>query len=207
MQVDAERLLWLSYQLVDVLQMPLVLGISFTFFFYYYGVYFFAGLAVFALAIVVNFGIGMYYAYQEKIYMRRKDRRMKVTTESINNIKMLKLYAWQDSFLQRILRRREKELITNRKINNGWAIAIAGIYFFPNLLPVVTFSTFIGTEHTLDLNVAAATLIIFDLMTETMITVPYFFSEIINLLVSIRRIEGFLGLDEVQDCIVEKDTS
>ena len=161
------------------------MGISFTFFFYYYGVCFFAGIGVFFVASFVNLGIGLYYNYQEKILMRRKDRRMKVTTESINNIKMLKLYSWQQSFLQRIYRRREKELITNNRINFGWAVAIAGIYFFPNLLPVVTFSTYIGTGHTLDFNVAAATLIIFSLMSETIITVPYFFSEIINLLVSI----------------------
>ena len=96
--------------------------------------------------------------------MRRKDRRMKVTTESINNIKMLKLYSWQDSFMQRISRRRAKELQTLFKINFGWSVVVAGIYMFPNLLPVVTFTTFIGTGHTLDLDIAVASLVVFSLM-------------------------------------------
>ena len=156
-----------------------------------------AGLGVFVVAIVFNLSIGLYYNMQEKILMRRKDRRMKVTTESINNIKMLKLYSWQDSFLQRIYRRREKELITERKINFGWAYVVAGIYLFPNLLPAVTFSTFIGTGHTLDFNVAAAALVIFNLMQGPLIQVPFFFSEVINLIVSMKRIEGFLDLEEV----------
>lgn len=79
--------------------MPFVLGLSFAFSFYYFGWLFCAGLGVFVVAIVFNFSVGLYYNKNEKIIMRRKDRRMKVTTESINNIKMLKLYSWQESFL------------------------------------------------------------------------------------------------------------
>ena len=71
-----------------------MIGISFAFFFYYFGIYFFAGLGVFAVALLFNMALGLWYNKAEKVYLRRKDRRMKVTTESINNIKMLKLYSW-----------------------------------------------------------------------------------------------------------------
>ena len=74
--------------------MPVVLGLAFAFAFYFFGYSFFAGLGVFVFATIV-FLIGSNYQYKQySIYMRRKDRRMKTTTESINNIKMLKLYAW-----------------------------------------------------------------------------------------------------------------
>ena len=137
--------------------------------------------------------------------MRRKDRRMTVTTESINNIKMLKLYSWQDSFLGRLKRRRAKELATLKKINFGWAFVICGLYLFPNLLPAVTFSAYIGTGHVLDFNVAVSALVIFGLMQEPMIQVPFFCSEIINLMVSMKRIEGFLDLDEVQTNVIQRN--
>jgi len=94
---------------------------------------------------------------------------MKTTTESINNIKMLKLYAWQDSFLGRIHRRRSKELSSLKKINFSYAFVISGIYLFPNLLPAVTFSVHIATGHTLEYNVAVAALIIFSIMQEPLI--------------------------------------
>lgn len=61
----------------------------------------------------------------------------------------------------------------------------------------MTFSTYIGTGHVLDFNVAAAALIIFNMMQGPLIQVPFFFSEIINLIVSMKRIEGFLDLEEV----------
>ena len=204
-QVDAERLYWICFQLSEIVQVPIVLGLSFAFSFYYFGWMFCAGLGVFIFATLINFAIGIFYNKQEKIIMRRKDRRMKVTTESINNMKMLKLYSWQDSFMQRTFRRRAKELETLRKINFGWAFVIAGIYLFPSMLPAVTFSAFVGTGHTLDFNVAAAALIIFNLMQGPLIQVPFFFSEIINLIVSMKRIEGFLDLDEVQTGIIHRE--
>lgn len=34
--------------------------------------------------------------------MERKDDRMTETNEALNNIKMLKLYSWQELFEQRI---------------------------------------------------------------------------------------------------------
>ena len=93
-QVDAERLFWICFQLSEIVQVPFVLGLSFAFSFYYFGWMFCAGLGVFLIAIVFNLAIGLYYNKNEKIVMRRKGRRMKVTTESINNMKMLKLYSW-----------------------------------------------------------------------------------------------------------------
>ena len=93
-QVDSDRLFWLCFQLADIVQVPFVLGCAFSFAFYFFGVDFFAGISVFALASVLFLAGAAYQNSQYTIYMRRKDRRMKVTTESINNIKMLKLYSW-----------------------------------------------------------------------------------------------------------------
>ena len=128
---------------------------------------------------------------------------MKTTTESINNIKMLKLYAWQDSFLERIFRRRDKELSSLKKINISAAFVISGVYLAPNLLPAATFSVYIATGHTLDYNVAVAALIIFSLMQEPLIQVPYFVQELVEVISSLKRIEGFLDLNEVQQGVVE----
>lgn len=147
-----------------------------------------------------------YQNRQYSIYMRRKDRRMKTTTESINNIKMLKLYAWQSSFLERIFRRRAKELSSLKKINFSYAFVISGVYLFPNLLPAVTFSVYIATGNVLEYNVAVAALIIFSIMQEPLIQVPYFVSELVEVIASLKRIEGFLDLDEVQQGVIEHGT-
>ena len=112
-------------------------------------------------------------------------------------MKLLKTNSWQDDFLQRIYRRRVKEIETLKRIGYATAIIIASIYFFPSLLPAFTFSTFIATGHSLNLEQAVGALVLFNLIKEPLIQVPMFVTEIIGLVVSMKRIEKFLDLDEV----------
>jgi hypothetical protein len=47
--------------------------------------------------------------------MKLKDARVKLLNEVLNGIKVLKLYAWEKSFQDKISAIREKELVTLRK--------------------------------------------------------------------------------------------
>ena len=38
----------------------------------------------------------------QKDLLKRKDNRMKITSETINSLKILKLYGWEDEFLERV---------------------------------------------------------------------------------------------------------
>jgi len=49
---------------------------------------------VFIVAFFVNGGIAFYFQKMQKRVMKAKDARMKITSESMNNIKTLKLYSW-----------------------------------------------------------------------------------------------------------------
>ena len=136
--------------------------------------------------------------------MKRKDARMSVTTESINNAKMLKLYSWQDDFMKRAFRRRSAEVFQLKKRGVIIAGIVGSIYLFPSLLAPVTFTTYIGLGNTLDYNTAVAALILFQLMKDPMISIPMFFSDVVELVVSMRRIEKFINLYEVQKNIIER---
>ena len=74
--------------------MPFILVICFGFLYIYLSYAFFAGFVVFLLAFIVNGGIGSYLNKNQKVIMERKDQRMSETNESLNNIKILKLYSW-----------------------------------------------------------------------------------------------------------------
>lgn len=128
---------------------------------------------------------------------------MKSTTEAINNIKMIKLYAWQENFLQRIYRRRSRDVKSLRMAGFAVATLIFMIYFFPSLLPVTTFATYIALGNYLEYNVAVAALVLFGLMRGPLIQAPIFFGDLIQLLVSMKRIQDFMLSDEVQSQIKE----
>ena len=75
---------------------PLVIFVCFVLLFQYLGLTFFAGLGVFVLAFLINIVLTRISAKLQKRYMECQDVRVNATTESLNNIKMLKLYSWTD---------------------------------------------------------------------------------------------------------------
>ena len=87
---------------------------------------------------------------------------MSATTESLNNIKMLKLYSWIEQFEKSITEKRNIELGTLWKRFNTSMVSITSLYFFPQIISAVVFSVYIGTGHILDLSVAYAVMIIFN---------------------------------------------
>ena len=91
---------------------------------------------------------------------------METTTESVNNIKMLKIYSWENNFLDKIKRRRAREIVSLKKAGIAGAFLVAFIYFFPSILPATTFSTYIGLGNTVEYNVAVAALVLFQLIQE-----------------------------------------
>ena len=201
--MDARRLFWVSYKISNVTQIPFVFGLAITLCFLEFGVSFFSGLSVVVIAIIANLLIGIGLNKIQKTLMRRKDARMAVTTESINNIKMLKLNDWEGNFLERIFRRRTREILSLKSRGFMFALLVSSVNLFPNLMAPATFSTYIGLGHTLDFSLAVASLVLFNLMKSPLISVPLFFGDFIDLLVSMKRIDKFISLHEVQKGIID----
>jgi len=111
--------------------------------------------------------------------MKAKDGRMKATTEAMTNIKMIKLYSWQENFLQRIYRRRDIDVKALRRGGFAVAFLIFFIYLFPSMLPVTTFGTYIALGNYLQYQVAVAALVLFGLMRGPLIQAPLFFADLI----------------------------
>jgi ABC-type multidrug transport system fused ATPase/permease subunit len=93
-----------------VLRLPVLLLICFTILFVYLGVSFLAGILVFVVAFFVNLTLGRIQARLQKAYMKKQDARVNTISESLNNIKMLKLYSWTRIFDDVINVKRAEEL-------------------------------------------------------------------------------------------------
>ena len=96
--------------------------------------------------------------------MKRKDERMNATTEVFNNIKMIKLYGWTETFEKRINEKRNSELEGIRKAYTMSTIIIWSLYFFPAMLTPVVFTTYIGLGNVLDLKDTFTIMIFFNLI-------------------------------------------
>ena len=170
---------WMFVQAGDVAQVPFIVVVCFGFLFYFLKWSFFAGFGVFFLAFLVNTIIGFFLNKNQKVILERKDARMTETNESLNNIKMLKLYSWQELFEQRINQKRGVELQALKRGGMATSMLIAFSYMFPNMMPAVCFGTYIGLGNYLDLSTAVTCIMFFGLMAGPMIWVPMAISDFI----------------------------
>jgi ABC-type multidrug transport system fused ATPase/permease subunit len=90
-----------------------------------------AGLIVMLLLLPINGFIGALMRGQQIRLLQQRDQRTKLMSEILNGIKVLKLYAWETSFVQLIRKFRAIELKNLRK----QAFLSAGITFAFNSAP------------------------------------------------------------------------
>lgn len=163
-QVDAQKMQRNSDNLVYMTRYPLVIIVCFTFLFNYIGFSFLAGVAIFAIAFGINIILTRISARLQKRYMECQDDRLNTTTESLNNIKMLKLYSWTDKFEATIEKKRNLELSVFWKRLNVGMLSVSSLYFFPQVLSAVVFSVYIGTGSHLELGMAYTVMTCFNLL-------------------------------------------
>lgn len=78
----------------------------------YVGLSFLAGLGVIFLVGVANYYMTKISMKYQRVLMKDKDKRMKVTNEIFGQIKFIKVNAWEEFFYDRLDISRNKELNT-----------------------------------------------------------------------------------------------
>ena len=90
-----------------LINIPLYLIAAFTYLFIYLGLSFFSAIAVFILGFFTNLFLCLGEAKNWGLYLNEKDKRMKLTTEALFNIKIVKLYSWSKQFFDKIVNARK----------------------------------------------------------------------------------------------------
>jgi ATP-binding cassette subfamily C (CFTR/MRP) protein 1 len=128
---------------------------------------------------------------------------MNLTTEFLQNVKIIKMYAWEKIFLKLIGERRDDELKVLAKVQKLSTISTTFLYFFPSLLQTCTFSGAIYYNGHISLGEAFLILNIFRILKGPMDSLPSFVGAALNFLVSMKRIQDFLLCDEVDHNLIE----
>ena len=116
MQINTERFVELCTHLNMIWSAPLQIILCIIMLWSYLGIASLAGLATMITIVPIN----VYLSNKQKIYLTKKlkyqDSRIKLTSEILSGIKVLKFYAWEQSFHEIINKLREKELNALLKI-------------------------------------------------------------------------------------------
>ncbi|XP_018568582.1 multidrug resistance-associated protein 1-like [Anoplophora glabripennis] len=208
MAVDAQRFVELTTFLNLLWSAPFQIILSLYFLWNELGPSVLAGLAVMIILIPLNGFIANKIKTMQIKQMKYKDERVKLMNEILNGIKVLKLYAWEPSFENQVLKIRNKEI----KVLKTSAYLQAGTSFIwscaPFLVSLVTFATFalVDENNILDANKAYVSISLFNILRMPMSMLPMLISNLVQTYVSVKRINRFMNAEELDPNNVTHDS-
>ncbi|AWU74051.1 uncharacterized protein C5L36_0A06450 [Pichia kudriavzevii] len=207
MSVDTQRLQDLCQNLQLIWSGPFQIILCLTSLYSLVGNAMWFGVMILLVTIPLNTQVFKIQKNLQKTQMVIKDERTGLISEILNNIKSLKLYAWENPYMEKLTYvRNEKELKNLRKIG----IFQAGNQFIFNSTPFMvscsTFALFIilypGVPLSTDLVFTA--LALFNLLGFPLVTLPWTIGNIIESQVAVKRLTDFLTADEIEDDAVTR---
>ncbi|XP_036250695.1 ATP-binding cassette sub-family C member 3 [Molothrus ater] len=206
MSVDAQRFMDLMTFLNMLWSAPLQIFLALYFLWQTLGPSVLAGVAVMVLLIPFNSAIAIKTRAFQVEQMRYKDSRIKLMNEILGGIKVLKLYAWEPSFSEKVLEIRKNELKVLKKSAYLNSLSTFAWISAPFLVALTTFAVYVSVDekNILDAEKAFVSLSLFNILKFPLNMLPQVISNIAQTSVSLKRIQQFLSHDELNPNCVEK---
>lgn len=156
----------------------------------------FAALLTTVLVMVCNTPLAnMQESLHSKI-MDAKDARIKMASETLKSMRVLKLHSWEPRFLKKLLELRETERSwLKRYLYTCSAVAFL-FWASPTLVSVVTFSVCILLHTPLTAGTVLSALATFRILQEPIYNLPELISMITQTKVSVDRVHEFIKEDQ-----------
>ncbi|RLM00925.1 hypothetical protein CFD26_108711 [Aspergillus turcosus] len=200
MAVDQQRLSDLTQFGMQLWSAPFQIVLCMLSLYQLVGVSMFAGIAVMILMIPLNGVIARMMKKLQIVQMKNKDSRSRLMTEILNNIKSIKLYAWNTAFMNKLSHiRNDLELNTLRKIGATQSIANFTWQSTPFLVSCSTFTLYVLiSDKPLTTSVVFPALTLFNLLTFPLSILPMVITSIIEASVAVKRLTDYFTAEELQ---------
>lgn len=197
MAVDAVTIGEVFTSLYDTINALLTTSLCVVFLYSVIGWSAFVGTFSMALLMPINYKLSTIFSNYQSELMDTTDKRTTLLNEVLQNIRIVKFFAWEEKFTEKISILREKELRLLKSRAICW-LGSVGIWFLsPVVITIVSFSTFIYIqgEH-LTAPIAFTSLALFNTMKSTLDHLADTLNEILQSKVSINRVSEFLNENE-----------
>ncbi|KAI3900073.1 hypothetical protein MKW98_000973 [Papaver atlanticum] len=198
--VDAYRMcefpFWFHSAWTYAVQLPLAVGLLFGI----VGLGALPGLVPLFMCAVLNVPFAKMLQTCQTQFMVAQDERLRATSEVLNNMKIIKLQSWEDNFKKLIESLRDKEFkwLSKSQLQRSYGTAL--YWMSPTLVSSVVFLGCIFVNSA-SLNASTIFTILATLrtMSEPVRMIPEALSAIIQVKVSLDRLDKFLLDDELTD--------
>lgn len=151
------------------------------------------GVLTLVIAQVGSFIIVKIMLYWERVRRVATDGRLQATSQTIESIRHLRWYGWQQTWIDRVMNERQREL--NLKIvSNCWGILLGALtQFAGGAFPVAAFAAYTALAHQpLRIEIAFPALQLFEMLEGYLNSLPGLVRVWLNAMVAIGRIEDFM---------------
>ncbi|KAF9329230.1 hypothetical protein BG006_007662 [Podila minutissima] len=168
----------------------------------------FAGVAIMICTIPLNARLSVYMKNFQQQQMKNKDTRIKLMNEILNGIRVIKLYAWEGTFLQKVLTvRNDYELATMKKI--GYLSAVQSFTWActPFMVSLSTFTVYaLIMKRPMTTDIVFPSIALFNMLQFPLAMFPNVISSSVEAYVAMGRVYKFLTSAEVDpDAIIVED--
>ncbi|XP_043833871.1 ATP-binding cassette sub-family C member 6 isoform X2 [Dromiciops gliroides] len=198
--VDIQRLMDAVLYL-NGLWLPVVwMIICFTFLWQLLGPSALTAIAVFLILLPLNFVITKKRSHFQEEQMLHKDHRGQLTDSILRNMKIIKLHAWEEAFMEKILSIRRRELQALKNSGFLFTVSLVSFHLSTFLVALVMFAVHALTDekHVLDAEKAFVALAIISILNRAQAFLPFSINTIFQAWVSLGRLAAFLHLEEVE---------
>uniref|UniRef100_A0A8C8RCD8 ATP-binding cassette sub-family C member 10 n=1 Tax=Pelusios castaneus TaxID=367368 RepID=A0A8C8RCD8_9SAUR len=200
MSTDTDRLVNFCVSFHEVWSLPFQFAITLYLLYQQVGVAFLGGLALALLLVPVNKVIANRIMENNKEMLKHKDTRVKLMTEFLCGMRVIKFYTWERHFSTRINACRARELQRLRIIKYLDAMCVYLWAALPVVVSIVIFITYVLLGHQLTATKVFTALALVGLLILPLNNFPWVLNGILEAKVSLDRIQRFLELsDQDQD--------
>ncbi|GAB6025158.1 Multidrug resistance-associated protein 1 [Chamberlinius hualienensis] len=206
--VDVYRVVEFLDDVLTAVTFPFQIGVGLYMLYNLIGAAAFSGFGVMILLKLITALLARKQEVFETQQLQLKDERIKNLSEAISGVKVLKFFAWENPFMDRIGRIRQKE---TRAIKN--CLVIEGITnlvwsFGPLLMNIAMFATYIfmDNKNVLDVEKIFITISIVYILQFPMLRLPMVIAGFIQARVSFKRINGYMNAKDLDPNAITRGT-
>ncbi|KAF9361945.1 Canalicular multispecific organic anion transporter 2 [Mortierella sp. AD094] len=169
-----------------------------------------AGLATIIAVAPLQARIAAFFSVAKDQKLEAMDNRIRLTSELMSSMKIVKLYGWESSFLSKVAVYRKRELAILRKMGVAFSFMTIAFSSLSLLMALVSFSIYAtvggpgGTRGEIDSQTIFVSITLFGLLNRPIGMLSHITGETIGLIVATRRIEKYLLEEELSDDQIQR---
>ncbi|NXA10146.1 MRP7 protein, partial [Sapayoa aenigma] len=194
MSTDTSRLINFCFSFHEMWSLPFQFAITLYLLYQQVGAAFLGGLALALLLVPINKFIANRIVMSSQEMLKHKDIRVKLMTEFLRGIRVVKFYTWEKHFSSRIKACRAKELQKLRAISYLDAVCVYLWAALPVVMSIAIFVTYVLLGHQLTATKVFTALALVGMLILPLNSLPWVLNGILESKVSLDRIQRFLEL-------------